>query len=249
MHITSKDLKRFSKQIILRKVGLSGQQKISSSKILIVGAGGLGCPLLLYLANTGVGNIGIVDNDKIEESNLNRQILFMPKDIGKYKVIQAKKVIRSINKNIKISTYKKRLNKNNIKDILNKFDIVCDCSDNFETRYLINDHCLKYKKILIAAAVSRFDGHIFSFNFKRKTPCLRCFMPEIPNVENNCESEGIISTLAGIAGTIQANEVINNILNKSTMKNKILVFNSFTSDFRKIKLFKNPKCIKECSKR
>ena len=150
MRANKNDLKRFSKQIILKKIGVVGQKRIFSAKVLVVGVGGLGCPLILYLANSGVGNIGIIDNDKVEESNLNRQILFTQKDIGKFKVLQAKKVIKNINKNIKVSVYKSKIDKNNITSIIKKFDIICDGTDNFKTRYLINDFCLRYKKKLIS---------------------------------------------------------------------------------------------------
>ena len=139
MNIKKRDFERFEKQIILKNVGFTGQKKISSAKVLIIGIGGLGCPLLLYLANSGVGNLGIVDNDKIELSNLNRQILYTQKDIGKFKVDQAKKKIFEINKNIKIKSYNTRLNEKNISKILNNFDIICDGTDNFSTRYLVND--------------------------------------------------------------------------------------------------------------
>ena len=247
---TRNDLRKFSKQIILKNVGIAGQKKIFSAKVLVAGVGGLGCPLILYLANSGVGNIGIVDHDKIDITNLNRQILFNSKDVGKYKVTQAKKIIKNINKKIKVFVYKKKINKLNIKNILNKFDIICDGTDNFKTRYLINDYCLKNKKILISAAINKFDGQIFKFNFKKKTPCFRCFMPEIPGIEDNCDTEGIISTLAGMAGTMQANEVIKTILNtKDDLLGKILIFNSLKSEFRKVKLPKNPDCIKECTKK
>ena len=152
-----------------------------------------------------------------------------------------------INKKIKVKVYKNKLNKKNVKNVLKNFEIVCDGSDNFETRYLINDNCLKYKKILISAAISKFDGQIFNFNFKKKVPCFRCFMPETPDLDNNCETDGIISTLAGIAGTLQANEVIKTILNtKNDLIGKVLVFDSITSNFRKIKLTRNSNCIKEC---
>ncbi len=146
MSYNSSYLKRYYKQIVLRQVGFRGQKKISNSKVLIIGAGGLGCPLLLYLASCGVGTIGIVDNDKVELTNLNRQILFNIKDIGKYKVNQAKKKINSLNKKIKILTFQKSINEKNINKILNKFEIICDGTDNFSTRYLINDFCKKKKK-------------------------------------------------------------------------------------------------------
>ena len=202
------------------------------------------------MANSGVGNIGIVDDDIVDVTNLNRQVLFNSSDIGKFKVNQAQKVLKKINKKIKVSAFKTKVNKNNIDKVFNKFDIICDGTDNFKTRYLINDYCLKNKKILISAAISKFDGQIFKFNFKKKTPCFRCFMPEMPNIVNNCESEGISSTLAGITGTIQANEVIKTIINaKSDLSGKMIIFNSLKTDFRKVKLSKNSKCIKECTKR
>ena len=250
MKVVGNDLRRFSKQIILKNVGIAGQKKIFSAKVLVAGVGGLGCPLILYLANSGVGNIGIVDHDKVDITNLNRQILFNSKDIGKFKVTQAEKVIKNINKKIKVFIYKKKINKKNIANILNKFDIICDGTDNFKTRYLINDYCLKNKKILISAAIDKFDGQIFKFNFKKKTPCFRCFMPEISGMENGCDTEGIISTLAGMAGTIQANEVIKTILNvKDDLLGKMIIFNSLKTEFRKVKLAKNPHCIEECARR
>ena len=250
MRFSNKDLERFSKQIILKKIGVAGQKKIYNSKVLIIGAGGLGCPLALYLSSSGVGTIGIVDHDKIELSNLNRQIIYKSKDIGKFKVDVVKKTIKDINKNIKVIIYKKKILTNNIENIIKKFDIICDGTDSFKTRYLINDNCLKQKKILISAAISKFDGQIFNFNFKKKTPCFRCFMPEIPYENNDCQTDGIISTLAGIAGTLQANEVIKTILKiKSDLSGKVLVFNALSTDFRKIKLLQNINCIKECTKK
>jgi|TARA_B110000211_G_C14007581_1_gene521562 molybdopterin/thiamine biosynthesis adenylyltransferase len=250
MKITNKELKKFSKQIILKKIGIAGQKKLFSTKILVIGLGGLGCPLLIYLINSGIKHIGLVDYDKIEISNLNRQIIFNEQDIGRFKTDKAKEVIKSIDKKIKINIYNEKLTKTNIKRIIKKFDIICDGTDNFETRYLINDYCLKFKKTLISAAINKFDGQIFNFDFKKKVPCFRCFMPEIPNQENSCDTDGVLSTLAGIAGTLQANEVIKTIIDKkNSMTGKMLIFNSLTSDFRKIKLTKNPNCIKECLKR
>jgi adenylyltransferase/sulfurtransferase len=241
------DFKRFEKQIILKKVGIAGQKKIKNSKVLIVGMGGLGCPLLAYLASSGVCNIGIVDNDKVEIGNLNRQILFNTTDVGKYKVLQARSKINKIYKKIKIKTFKLRLSPNNIKSILKSYDIICDGTDNFKTRYLINDYCKKNKKILISAAISRFDGHLFKFNFKKKIACFRCFMPEQPIEENNCETEGIFSPVAGILGSLQANEVLKTILNlKTDLNNNIIVFNSLKMTLRKIKITVNPKCLNRC---
>ena len=228
---------------MLKKIGISGQKKIFKSKVLIIGAGGLGCPLILYLAYSGVGNLGIVDHDKIELSNLSRQILFTKKDIGKYKTSVSKKVAREINKKIVIKTFTQKINGLNINKIARDYPIICDGTDNFETRLLINDYCIKYKKILISSAINRFDGQLFNFDFRKKTPCFRCFMPESPNENLNCESEGIMTTLAGIAGSLQANEVIKSILSiKNNLNGNIMIFNALNSDFRKVKLLKNPNC-------
>jgi len=250
MKMSNKDFLRYSKQIILKQVGVLGQKKISSTKVLIVGMGGLGCPVALYLCNLGINNIGIIDYDRVEFSNLNRQILYDTTDIGKLKVIQAKKKLQKTNTKIRINTYKEKIIKKNIQRILGKYEIICDCSDNFLTRYLLNDFCLKNKKILISAAISKFETHIFNFNFSKNIPCYRCFMPEIPNEEIKCDTDGILPTVAGIAGTLQANEVVKSILNKNNeLVGKMIVFNTLSLNFRKIKLTRNADCVSACSKR
>ena len=244
-----KYFKRFEKQVVLKEIGVKGQKKFLNSKVLIIGMGGLGCPLLTYLAASGVGTIGIVDNDKVELSNLNRQILFNQEDIGKYKVIQAKAQILKINKKIKIKTYKRKITLKNIKSIFKNYDIVCDGTDNYKTRYMINDECKKNKKILISAAISKFDGQLFIFNFKKRGSCFRCFMPEEPTEENNCQSDGIFSPVAGVLGSLQANEVLKTILNlENNLDNQMLIFNSIKTSFRNVKLSCNPKCKNQCSK-
>ena len=249
MKFTFKDFTRFEKQIILKKISISGQKKIKNSKILIIGIGGLGCPLLTYLASSGVCNIGIVDHDRVELSNLSRQIIFNSSDIGKFKVIQAKTKIKKIYEDIKIKTFKEKVSNKNIKKIIKNYDIICDATDNFNTRYLINDACKKNKKILISAAISQFDGQLLKFNFKKKGSCFRCFMPLIPDHENNCGSEGIFSPLAGIMGSFQANEVIKTILNfKEDLNNNLLVFNSTNISLRKVKINSNPLCQNKCKK-
>jgi molybdopterin/thiamine biosynthesis adenylyltransferase len=247
MKITLNHFKRFEKQIILKKIGINGQKKLFSSNVLVVGLGGLGCPLTNYLAASGVGNIGIVDFDKIEISNLNRQTLFGKDDVGKFKVDQAKKQLKKLDKKIKITTFKKKLTSKNIQNIFKKYDIICDGTDNFKTRYLINDFCKKNGKILISAAISKFDGHLLKFNFKNKGPCYRCFMPEAPDAENNCETEGIFSPVAGIMGSLQANEVLKSILNlKNDLAGQMIIFDSLKTQFRKLKLSINRKCINKC---
>jgi len=247
MKLDIKDYERFEKQIILKKIGLVGQKKIKNAKVLIIGMGGLGCPLLAYLASSGVCNIGIVDYDKVELGNLNRQILFNDSDVGKFKVDQAKSKINKIYKKIKIKTFKIKISKKNIGPIIRNFDIICDGTDNFNTRYLINDYCKKNKKILISAAISKFDGQLFKFDFKKEGPCFRCFMPEYPNIENNCDIEGIFSPVAGILGSLQANEVLKTILDlQNDLNNNILVFDSLKMDLRKIKISLNSKCLNKC---
>ena len=247
MTLNLKEFKRFEKQIILKKVGISGQKKIKKAKVLVIGMGGLGCPLLTYLASSGVNNIGIVDHDKIELGNLNRQILFNTSDLGKYKVNQAKLKIKKIYNQIKIKTFKIKISKKNIKTILNEYGIICDGTDNFDTRLLINDYCKKNKKILISAAISKFDGHLFKFNFKKKGCCYRCFMPDKPEGEDNCNAEGIFSPVAGILGSLQANEVLKTILNfKNDLNNQMIIFDSIKSNFRNIKLTRNSNCRNRC---
>ena len=247
MAIKFKEFKRFEKQIILKKVGIAGQVKIKKAKVLIIGIGGLGCPLLTYLASSGINNIGIVDHDKVELGNLNRQILFNTSDLGKYKVVQAKSKVIKIYKKIKIKTFKKKISTKNINSILKDYNIICDGTDNFETRYLINDYCKSKKKILISGAISKFDGHLFKFDFKKKIPCFRCFMPDLPIRENNCETEGIFSPVAGILGSLQANEVLKTVLNlKDDLNNNFLVFNSLKMTLRRVKINKDPKCLNKC---
>jgi molybdopterin/thiamine biosynthesis adenylyltransferase len=250
MKVSNNDLLRYSKQIILKQVGVFGQKKISSTKVFIVGMGGLGCPLALYLSSLGINNIGMADHDKVDFTNLNRQVLFNTSDVGKFKVIQAKIFIKKINKKIKINIYKEKIVKKNIQSILRRYDIICDCSDNFSTRYLLNDFCFKNKKILISAAISKFEAHIFNFNFSKNIPCYRCFMPEMPEEENKCDTEGILPTVAGIAGTLQANEVVKSIIDKKNeLVGKMIVFNTLNLDFRKIKLTKNTYCVMGCGKK
>jgi len=240
--------KRFEKQIILKKIGLAGQKKMFSSNVVIIGLGGLGCPLLTYLAASGVGKIGIVDFDRVEISNLNRQTLFNTNDIGKFKVNQAKKAINKINKEIKIIPFNKKITSENIENILSSFDIICDGTDNYNTRYLINDYCVKNRKTLITSAISKFDGQLMKFNFKKKGPCYRCFMPSPPaNKENNCQTEGIFSPVAGTMGSLQANEVLKCILNtKDAITGHIIIFDAIKTEFRKSKISINPNCINKC---
>ena len=244
--LSKKIIERFSRQIVLKDIGVLGQKKILSSKVLIVGAGGLGSPVAEFLARAGVGSLGIVDDDKISLSNLHRQSLYNTSDIGKFKVKIAKDRIKKINTNTKVTIYKIRLNIDNFKKIISNYDYIVDGSDNFETKFLLNDFCFKFKKILVTGAISKFDGHIFTFNFKdKKNPCLRCFFQEANITDNllNCESEGILGTVAGIVGTIQANEVIKKILNIGTgLDGYIFILDLLHLNFRKVNLKKRKDC-------
>ena len=247
MALNLNEFKRFEKQIILKKIGITGQKRIKKAKVLIIGMGGLGCPLLSYLASSGISNIGIVDHDKIELGNLNRQILFDSSDLGKYKVNQAKVKIKNIYSQIKIKSFKIKIANKNIEKILKEYDIICDGTDNFDTRLLINDYCKKNKKILISAAISKFGGHLFKFNFKKKIPCFRCFMPQQPIQEMNCDIEGIFPPVAGILGSFQANEVLKTILDlKDDLNGNILIFDSLKMIIRKSKIQINPNCKNIC---
>jgi len=246
MVFTKKQIDRYSRQLILKKIGTTGQKKLLGSSVLIVGAGGLGSPAAIYLAAAGVGKIGIVDRDKVELSNLSRQIIFNTNDIKKNKSSAATDRLKKINPEIKVYSYSKKINKKNINGIAKNFDIVLDGSDNFLTRFLINDYCLKSKKILISGAISKFDGHVYTFNFsKQKSPCLRCFIPRVPSNPDvdNCEYEGVLGTLAGIIGSIQANEAIKEILKiGDTLCGSILILDGLKLSFRKVKLNKRTNC-------
>ena len=244
--LNKKIIERFSRQIVLKDIGILGQKKIISSKVLIVGAGGLGSPVAEFLSRAGIGSLGIVDDDKVSLSNLHRQSLYSTSNIGKFKVKIAKDKIKKINPNTRVTIYKIRLNNQNFKKIINKYDYIVDGSDNFKTKFLLNDFCLKFKKVLVTGAISKFDGHIFTFNFKdKKIPCLRCFFQESEISDDllNCESEGILGTVAGIVGTIQANEVLKKILKIGTgVDVYIFSLDLLNLKCRKVKLKKRKNC-------
>jgi len=246
MKFTKKQLERYSRQIILKKVGVVGQKKLLKSSVLIVGAGGLGSPIAIYLTALGIGKIGIVDKDKVEISNLNRQIIFGNSDLKKKKSSAAINKLKKINPEIIFKSFNKNLTSENINQIGKKFDIIIDGSDNFKTRFLINDYCLKSKKILISGAISKFDGQVYTFNFKKKnSPCLRCFIPKMPPNPHidNCEFDGVLGPVAGIIGSIQANEVVKEILGiGNTLCGFILIIDALKLTFRKVKLNKRTEC-------
>ena len=242
LKLNKSEIERFSRQIILKNIGTLGQKKIIQSKVLIIGMGGLGCPVAEFLTRAGVGTLGIIDSDKVDLSNIHRQSLYDMSDLKKSKVIAAQKKLKKINSKTKVSCYRIRLNQNNYKKIIKKYDFIVDGSDNFKTKFLINDFCKASKKFLVTGAISKFDGHIFTFNFKNKnTPCIRSFFQE-DNISDdilNCEYEGILGTVAGIIGTIQANEVLKKILNiGKNLNGYILILDLLNLNFRKVKLNK-----------
>ena len=239
-------IERYSRQIVLKNVGIAGQKAIINSKVLIVGAGGLGCPIVDYLSRAGVGTIGIADHDKVCLSNIHRQSLYSSKDVGKFKVNVLKEKIKSINPLIKIKIFKKKITYKNLNSIIKSFDIIIDGSDNFKTKFLLNKYSIKYKKILIVGAISKFDGHVFTFNFKNQNiPCLKCFYQSKPSDEIlNCEAEGIMGPVAGIIGNIQANEVLKKILSiGSNLDGSILIINLLKFNFKKVSYSKKKNCI------
>ena len=199
-------IERYSRQIVLKNIGTVGQKKIISSKVLIIGMGGLGCPVAEFLTRAGVGSLGIIDYDYVDLSNIHRQSLFDINDFSK---------------------------------IIKKYDYIVDGSDNFKTKFLVNDFCKKFKKFLVTGAISKFDGHIFTFDFKNKnTPCIRNFFQEkrISDDILNCEYEGVLGTVAGIIGTIQANEILKKILNiGKDLNGHILIMDLLNLNFRKVK--------------
>ena len=239
-------LDRYSRQIVLKNVGLSGQKKISLSKVFIVGAGGLGSPVVDLLCRAGVGEIGIIDHDKVSLSNLNRQTLFNSKDINKYKVQALKQKLKKINPLVRINIFKKKIDKKNINYLISKYQIIVDASDNFRTKFLLNKKSIEFKKKLVVGAISRFDGHIFVFDFKnKKNACLQCFYQEKPSDEIlNCDQEGILGTSASVVGSLQANEILKLIIgSKNVLENSILILNTLNLKIRIVKFKKIKKCI------
>ncbi len=240
--LNKSQIERFSRQLVLKNIGAKGQKKILSSKVLIVGVGGLGCPAAENLVRAGIGTIGLIDNDIVNLSNIHRQSLFNSNDIKKSKVKVAARKLKEINPLTKVKTYKSRLNKKNIENIIKNYELIIDGSDNFKTKFLVNDYCKKLRKKLVTGAISKFDGHIFTFDFNdKKTASLKSFYQEeeISDDNLNCEYEGVIGTTASIVGTTQANEALKMIMEiGKNLKNQILIIDLLNLNFRKVKFKK-----------
>jgi len=231
--LSSEELQRYSRHLVLPQFGVAGQEKLKEASVLVVGAGGLGAPVLLYLSAAGVGKIGIADFDKIELSNLQRQVLFNSDDIGKSKSLMAAESIKQLNAEISVSTINEKITSTNILPIISNYDIVVDCTDNFPTRYLLNDACVLADKILIYASVFRYEGQVAVFNNKKADgsyyPNYRDLFPEPPNpgLIVNCEEGGVLGVLPGLIGCLQANEVIKLICEIGDVLNgKLLIVDS-----------------------
>jgi Dinucleotide-utilizing enzymes involved in molybdopterin and thiamine biosynthesis family 2 len=240
--LNKREIEKFSRQIILKNIGALGQRKIREAKVLIIGMGGLGCSAAEFLTRSGIGTLGIVDHDRVSLSNIHRQTLYTEKNVNKSKVKIAKKKLNEINPKTKINIFNYKLNKIKFNKIIKNYDYIIDGTDNFESKFLINDISLDYKKFLVVGAISKFDGHIFSFEFKNKnSPSLRDFYQEevVTDEILNCEYDGILGTVAGIVGTIQANEILKKILNiGENLNGFIFILDLLNLNIRKIKLKK-----------
>ncbi|MFQ5866893.1 MAG: ThiF family adenylyltransferase [bacterium] len=238
-------IERYSRQIILPEVGGKGQEKIMKAKVLIIGCGGLGSPCAFYLAGAGVGKIGLVDSDKVELNNLQRQILHSTKDIGVPKTESAKNKLQNLNTDIEVATYQLRLNSDNILDIIKDYDIIVDGSDNFPTRYLVNDACVLLNKPFSHAGILRFDGQATTV-LPQQGPCYRCLFPEPPppGLVPSCQEAGILGVVAGVLGIIQASEVLKLILGKGELLiGRLLIFDALEMSFRSVKFVRDKDCL------
>jgi sulfur-carrier protein adenylyltransferase/sulfurtransferase len=242
---SSSEFARYSRHLIMPEVGLEGQGKLKSASVLIIGAGGLGTPSSTYLAAAGVGRIGIVDFDVIEKSNLHRQVLYSEKDIGKSKADIARQRLLEINPNVSVEVHKVRLDSSNALDILGSYDIIMDGTDNFPTRYLVNDACVLLGKPNVYASIFRFEGQASVF-YAREGPCYRCLYPEPPppGLVPSCAEGGVLGVLPGIMGSIQAVEAIDLILGKGRpLIGRLVLFDALDMTFKELKLRKNPNCL------
>ena len=243
MKLSEQQLERYSRNILLKEVGPSGQKKILDARVLIVGAGGLGSPAALYLAAAGVGTIGIVDSDVVELNNLQRQIIHFTKDVGKDKTISATEKIEAINTDVKAIAIKKRLKAENIAELIAGYDFVIDGSDNFPTKFLVNDACYFQEKPFSHAGILRFFGQ--TMTYVPGEACYRCIFnsPPPPGAVPTCQEAGILGAVAGILGAIQAAEALKFILGVGELlTNKLLVMDAYCMDFRTIDIQRDPKC-------
>ncbi len=245
MEFTDAQQQRYSRHIILKEVGGKGQKKLAQAKVLLIGAGGLGSPAAMYLAAAGVGTIGLVDGDVVDLSNLQRQILHSTATLGKPKVESGRQTLAALNPDITIKTYHQHVNADNILGLLADYDIILDGSDNFSTRFLVNDACYFAKKTLVSASMFRFEGQLTTIKPHAGFPCYRCLYPEPPpaGLVPNCQEAGVLGVLAGTMGILQATEAIKEILGLGeTMADRLLIYDALDMKFRKVARPKDPAC-------
>ncbi len=245
MRFSAEQIQRYSRQMILPGIGGRGQRRLAEAKVFIMGAGGLGSPAALYLAAAGVGTIGLADFDRVEIHNLQRQILHRTPDVGLLKVDSGRTTLGSLNPEVTIQTYAERITSVNIQTVIRDYHLVLDGSDNFPTRFLLNDACYFEKKTLISGAILRFEGQLSTFKPHAGGPCYRCLFPEPPppGVVPSCQEAGVLGPVAGIIGLIQANEALKEILGLGqSMSGRFLLLDALHLSFQEIKLQKNPNC-------
>jgi len=244
MEFTEEQLERYNRHILLPEVGGKGQKKLLAAKVFIIGAGGLGCPVGYYLAAAGVGTIGIIDNDIVEMSNLQRQIAHSTKTLGMLKVESAKSTFEALNPDVKVIGMAERLSKDTIMSLIKDYDIVADGSDNFPTRYLVNDACVLMKKPLVSGAILKFEGQVTTI-VPGEGHCYRCLFEEMPQAElvPSCREAGVIGAIPGVVGSLQAVEVLKLILGKGeVLKNTLLIYDALKTTFRRVSIPRNDKC-------
>ncbi|MCK4847065.1 MAG: molybdopterin-synthase adenylyltransferase MoeB [Deltaproteobacteria bacterium] len=245
MDFTEEQIERYSRHIILPEVGGKGQEKLLNAKVFVLGAGGLGSPALMYLAAAGIGTLGIADGDHVDLSNLQRQIIHNNERIGMHKALSAKKTINELNPDVNVITYEERLTADNIREVLRDYDIILDGSDNFPTRFLMNDACFFEGKPLVSGSMFRFEGQVAVFDPTNGEPCYRCLYPEPPpkGLVPSCQEAGVLGALAGVIGVLQAVEAIKIVLGKGKpLTGSLLIFDALDMSFRKVKVGKDPVC-------
>jgi len=247
MELSEAQFERYARHLVLDEVGEDGQRKLLAARVLVIGAGGLGSPALLYLAAAGVGTLGIVDDDAVELSNLQRQIVHATESIGVAKVESARRTLRQVNPEVQVEIHGMRLEAGNATQLVSAYDLVADGSDNFTTRYLLNDVCYRLKKPLVSAALSPFDGQLSTFKayLGPPHPCYRCLFREPPPPDSvpRCETAGILGAIAGVVGALQATEVLKEILSiGESLSGTLLAYDALQASFHKIKLPRDPDC-------
>ncbi len=245
MDFSDDQIDRYARHLVLPEIGEAGQEKLLNARVLVIGAGGLGSPLLLYLAAAGIGTLGVVDDDAVDLSNLQRQVLHDTANIGMSKVESARRRLAEINPEVMLEAHNTRLTPDNALDLIARYDLVADGSDNFPTRYLANDACYLAQKTLVSAAIMRFDGQLSTFKaHDGETPCYRClFGPQPGDPKESCADVGVMGALAGSLGSLQANEVIKEVLGiGESLAGSLLLFDSLATTFRKVTVPRDPDC-------